>query len=89
MGQGQMEIALDLLKKSSAQGSWVCLKNLHLVTPWLTTLEKVMPASIEFSHRTSLFLLGIECLKASQRFSTMVDLGKSSKISNNSSSVKH
>lgn len=41
MGQGQMEIALDLLKKSSSQGSWLCLKNLHLVTPWLTVLEKV------------------------------------------------
>lgn len=42
MGQGQMEIALDLLKKCSNQGSWLCLKNLHLVTPWLTTLEKVI-----------------------------------------------
>jgi hypothetical protein len=41
MGQGQMEVALDLLKKCSSQGSWLCLKNLHLVTPWLTTLEKV------------------------------------------------
>ena len=37
-----MEIALDLLKKCSNQGSWLCLKNLHLVTPWLTTLEKVI-----------------------------------------------
>jgi dynein heavy chain 2 len=42
MGQGQMQIALDLLKKCSTQGSWLCLKNLHLVTPWLTTLEKVI-----------------------------------------------
>ena len=41
MGQGQMDIALDLLKKSSSQGSWLCLKNLHLVTSWLSTLEKV------------------------------------------------
>lgn len=40
MGQGQMQIALDLLKKCSVQGTWLCLKNLHLVTPWLTTLEK-------------------------------------------------
>ncbi len=36
-----MQIALDLLKKCSSQGTWLCLKNLHLVTPWLTTLEKV------------------------------------------------
>ncbi|CAF3379900.1 unnamed protein product [Rotaria sp. Silwood1] len=40
MGQGQMQIALDHLKKCSSQGTWLCLKNLHLVTPWLTTLEK-------------------------------------------------
>ena len=45
-----MEIALDLLKKCSSQGSWLCLKNLHLVTPWLTTLEKVGQFhSIDFS----------------------------------------
>ncbi len=36
-----MQIALDLLKKCSSQGTWLCLKNLHLVTPWLSTLEKV------------------------------------------------
>ncbi|CAF1020652.1 unnamed protein product, partial [Adineta ricciae] len=44
MGQGQMQVALDFLKKCSAQGSWLCLKNLHLVTPWLTTLEKELNA---------------------------------------------
>ncbi|CAF0769940.1 unnamed protein product [Adineta steineri] len=44
MGQGQMQIALDLLKKCSSQGSWLCLKNLHLVTSWLTTLEKELNA---------------------------------------------
>ncbi|UJR10563.1 hypothetical protein I4U23_014763 [Adineta vaga] len=44
MGQGQMEIALELLKKCSSQGSWLCLKNLHLVTPWLTILEKELNA---------------------------------------------
>ncbi|CAM4781010.1 unnamed protein product [Rotaria magnacalcarata] len=44
MGQGQMEIALDLLKKCSNQGTWLCLKNLHLVTSWLTTLEKELNA---------------------------------------------
>jgi len=37
-----MQIALDLLKKCSSQGAWLCLKNLHLVTPWLSTLEKVI-----------------------------------------------
>jgi hypothetical protein len=42
MGQGQMQIALDSLKKCASQGAWLCLKNLHLVTPWLTILEKVI-----------------------------------------------
>jgi dynein heavy chain 2 len=51
MGQGQMEIALDLLKKCSSQGSWLCLKNLHLVTPWLTTLEKVTIHQAELFFR--------------------------------------
>lgn len=41
MGQGQAEIAMKLLNECSANGSWLCLKNLHLVTSWLGTLEKV------------------------------------------------
>jgi dynein heavy chain 2 len=64
MGQGQMQIALDLLKKCSNQGSWLCLKNLHLVTPWLTTLEKVI-VFISFSNLIYLFDLGIKCIKTS------------------------
>jgi hypothetical protein len=63
MGQGQMEIALDSLKKCSSQGAWLCLKNLHLVTPWLTTLEKV----ILIFNKIYLFnyKLGIKCIKTS------------------------
>lgn len=41
MGQGQMEIALETLKKSMINGDWVCLKNIHLVVSWLPVLEKV------------------------------------------------
>lgn len=41
MGQGQAEIALKLLDECARQGEWLCLKNLHLVTAWLPTLEKV------------------------------------------------
>lgn len=41
MGQGQMTVALDLLKQCSSRGEWLCLKNLHLVISWLPTLEKV------------------------------------------------
>jgi len=40
MGGGQNETAIELLKTSAAKGEWVCLKNLHLVTSWLPSLEK-------------------------------------------------
>ncbi|KAK7096855.1 hypothetical protein V1264_003902 [Littorina saxatilis] len=42
MGQGQAEIAMQLLNQCSTSGEWLCLKNLHLVTAWLPTLEKVI-----------------------------------------------
>ena len=41
MGQGQAEIAMQLLHECSRSGEWLCLKNLHLVTAWLPSLEKV------------------------------------------------
>ncbi|GAB1603232.1 cytoplasmic dynein 2 heavy chain 1-like isoform X1, partial [Argonauta hians] len=42
MGQGQSNIALELLRQSAHHGDWLCLKNLHLVTSWLPLLEKEM-----------------------------------------------
>ena len=42
MGQGQAEIAMQLLHECATSGEWLCLKNLHLVTAWLPTLEKVL-----------------------------------------------
>ena len=41
MGQGQSDIAMNLLRECSLSGDWLCLKNLHLVTAWLPVLEKV------------------------------------------------
>lgn len=35
-----MEIAIELLKRCSTNGEWLCLKNLHLVVAWLPQLEK-------------------------------------------------
>ena len=32
MGQGQADVALQLLRDCSINGDWLCLKNLHLVT---------------------------------------------------------
>lgn len=40
MGGGQNEAAIELVKSSAEKGDWVCLKNLHLVTSWLPSLEK-------------------------------------------------
>ena len=44
MGQGQADIALQALRRCAHTGGWLCLKNLHLVTPWLPTLEKELNA---------------------------------------------
>ena len=41
MGQGQATVAIQLLRECASKGHWLCLKNLHLVTSWLPTLEKV------------------------------------------------
>ncbi|XP_068082912.1 cytoplasmic dynein 2 heavy chain 1 [Anabrus simplex] len=40
MGQGQVSVALERLSTAAQQGEWLCLKNLHLMTYWLPTLEK-------------------------------------------------
>jgi dynein heavy chain 2 len=40
MGGGENQLAIDMMKDAAEKGEWVCLKNLHLVTPWLATLEK-------------------------------------------------
>jgi dynein heavy chain 2 len=40
MGGGQQDIAISMLSRAASSGSWLCLKNLHLVVAWLPTLEK-------------------------------------------------
>ncbi|CAG9863949.1 unnamed protein product [Phyllotreta striolata] len=40
MGEGQESKALEALKKCSETGLWLILKNLHLVTYWLTILTQ-------------------------------------------------
>ncbi|TRY83670.1 hypothetical protein DNTS_027964 [Danionella cerebrum] len=40
MGQGQADLALDMLRECARSSQWLCLKNLHLVTAWLPLLEK-------------------------------------------------
>eukprot|EP00760_Papus_ankaliazontas_P008674 PhM_4_TR13906/c0_g1_i1/m.49396/K10414/DYNC2H, DNCH2; dynein heavy chain 2, cytosolic len=40
MGGGQTEVAASMLKRCAQDGSWLFLKNLHLVIAWLGHLEK-------------------------------------------------
>lgn len=40
MGGGQQDIAISMLGRAAQAGSWLCLKNLHLVVAWLPSLEK-------------------------------------------------
>ncbi|KAI8908484.1 dynein heavy chain and region D6 of dynein motor-domain-containing protein [Gorgonomyces haynaldii] len=40
MGQGQGEIAIQLLKECASQGHWLFLQNVHLVIGWVHILEK-------------------------------------------------
>jgi dynein heavy chain 2 len=56
MGGGQNDSAVALMKQAAEKGQWVCLKNLHLVTSWLPTLEKEFRALENRSERFKLFL---------------------------------
>jgi len=40
MGQGDPSEAFQKLKQAAKAGSWMCMKNLHLVTHLLEPLEK-------------------------------------------------
>ncbi|CUG87914.1 dynein heavy chain, putative [Bodo saltans] len=40
MGGGQTDEALRLLRQASQDGHWLVLKNLHLVIPWVSVLQK-------------------------------------------------
>lgn len=51
MGGGQQQAALDLLSSAAANGTWLCLKNLHLVVAWLPTLEKAISALAGSMHK--------------------------------------
>ncbi len=55
MGQGQARVAIQALRTCAMNGNWLCLKNLHLVTAWLPTLEKELN-SLEPNDKFRLWL---------------------------------
>lgn len=58
MGQGQADLAVQMLKECARNGDWLCLKNLHLVVSWLPVLEKVESDKCD-SNNTNIFNLVI------------------------------
>lgn len=52
MGQGQADLAIQMLKECARNGDWLCLKNLHLVVSWLPVLEKVVSWGLCFYKET-------------------------------------
>jgi dynein heavy chain len=47
LGQGQGDIAAELIKTGRRNGEWVCLQNCHLAISWMTTLERIQEQQIE------------------------------------------
>ena len=64
MGQGQADVAVEKMKQAAQEGSWLCLKNLHLMTFWLPTLEKELN-SLELHEDFRLWLTAESHLKFS------------------------
>lgn len=56
MGGGQNDLALDMLRDAAKKGQWLCLKNLHLVVSFLSTLEKEFKSLPDRHERFRLFL---------------------------------
>ena len=56
MGGGQQEEALRQLRTAAQEGRWLCLKNLHLVTAFLASLDKELSALTSVHPRFRLWL---------------------------------
>jgi len=50
MGQGQEARAEATLKKYAAEGGWIMLQNVHLMTNWLPKLERTLEICSETAH---------------------------------------
>jgi len=60
LGQGQEVVAEQALNVSSKEGHWVILENIHLVSRWLSTLEKKMEECAADGHENFRFFLTAE-----------------------------
>jgi len=50
LGQGQEIVAEHAMELAAKEGHWVVLQNIHLVSKWLSTLEKNMEKHGENGH---------------------------------------
>jgi dynein heavy chain, axonemal len=50
LGQGQEIVAENAMELAAKEGHWVVLQNIHLVSKWLSTLEKHMEKHGDNSH---------------------------------------
>lgn len=57
VGKGQETNTLAAVKKAASDGSWICLKNIHLVADWLQILDE----SLNSMHIESSFRLWLIC----------------------------
>lgn len=57
VGKGQETGTLAAVKKAASDGSWICLKNIHLVADWLQILNE----SLNSMHIESSFRLWLIC----------------------------
>ena len=42
MGADETDNAAQLIESAAVSGHWICLKNVHLVSSWLTTLDRLL-----------------------------------------------
>jgi len=47
LGQGQGNIAKELIKTGRRTGDWVCLQNCHLAITWMPELERTQELQVE------------------------------------------